>query len=151
MARMHARRKGISKSRRPLVTEAPKWQGLGTKEIKDKVVELNKAGHSTAKIGTLLRDQYAVPNVKLATGKSVSDLLKEAGIQSKLPEDMENLIKKAIVLDEHLKEKTKDLHNKRALALTEAKIRRMAKYYKRTSRIPSDWTYSRAQAKLLVE
>lgn len=151
MARMHARRKGISKSRRPNVTEAPKWQGLGTKEIKTKIVELSKAGHSTAKIGTLLRDQFAVPNVRLATGTTVTAILTEAGITTKLPEDVENLIKKAIKIDEHLKEKQKDLHNKRALALTEAKIRRLAKYYKGTGRIAESWSYSRANAKLLVE
>jgi small subunit ribosomal protein S15 len=45
----------------------------------------------------------------------------------------------------------KDLHNKRALELTEAKIRRLAKYYINEGKLESDWKYKRDQLRLMVE
>lgn len=151
MARIHARRRGTSGSRRPLTTEAPKWQGLSKKEVKDKIVQLAKEGHSTARIGTILRDAHAVPSVHLATGQSISKILTEAKLAPKIPEDLANLIKKVIRLDEHLQEKRNDLHNKRSLHLNEAKIRRLARYYKSTGKLAPEWSYSLKNAKLLVE
>lgn len=151
MARIHARTRGRSKSRRPLATEAPSWQGPSKNEVKDLVVKLSKEGNSSADIGRILRDVHSVPNVKLATGQSVTEILKAKGVTFKLPEDLANLIHRVINLDEHLKEKPQDLHNKRALALTESKIRRLAKYYKRTGALSPDWTYSIKNVKLLVE
>ncbi|MBW3583188.1 MAG: 30S ribosomal protein S15 [Euryarchaeota archaeon] len=151
MARIHARRRGSSGSRRPLTTEAPKWQGLSKKEVKDKIVQLAKEGHTTARIGLILRDAHAVPSVHLATGQSISKILEEAKLAPKLPEDITNLIKKVIRLDEHLQEKRNDLHNKRSLHLNEAKIRRLARYYKSTGKLAPEWSYSLKNAKLLVE
>lgn len=151
MARMHARRRGISGSHNPVTTQAPDWQGLSKKETKDTVLKLAKEGRSTAVIGTILRDAHGVPNVRLATGQSISQILADAKLTPKLPEDLQNLIVKAIRIDEHLQEKRKDLHNKRALHLTEAKIRRIARYYKGTGRLSEDWKYELKNARLLVE
>ena len=44
----------------------------------------------------------------------------------------------------------KDIHNTRSLRLTEAKILRLAKYYRSNNVIPADWKYSLSNAKLLV-
>ena len=77
MARMHARRKGTSGSNRPLVTEKPEWVQLTSGEVELKVLELRRYGLSTARIGTILRDQYAIPSVKLVTGKSILKILQE--------------------------------------------------------------------------
>ncbi len=46
-------------------------------------------------IGTILRDQYAIPLVKPITGKSISDTLKSANLAPAMPEDLANLMKKA--------------------------------------------------------
>ena len=73
MARMHIRRKGKSCSKHPLVTENPEWVPLSATEIEDLIVKMAKDGITSAKIGLNLRDQYGVPNVKLATGKTVTD------------------------------------------------------------------------------
>lgn len=151
MARIHARRRGKSGSHRPIIAEVPEWQGLSKKEIKDKVLQLSREGHSAASIGLILRDQHGVPSVRLATGQRVAQILAEGGITPKLPDEMQNLIKKALRINEHLQEKRKDLHNKRALTLTESKIRSLARYYKRTGRLPQDWAYSIKTARLLVE
>jgi small subunit ribosomal protein S15 len=59
-------------------------------------------------------------------------------------------MRKAVKLGEHLKINNKDVHNTRSLRLTEAKILRLAKYYRSNNVIPDDWKYSLSNAKLLV-
>ncbi|PKK85857.1 MAG: 30S ribosomal protein S15 [Thermoplasmata archaeon HGW-Thermoplasmata-1] len=151
MARMHARRKGRSGSDHPAREEHPLWAALEPKEIESKIAELAKEGKTSAMIGTILRDQFAVPDVKLATGKKISKIIAENGLEPRLPEDLSNLIKRAISLREHLAENRKDLHNKRGLDLIEAKIRRLGKYYIREGVLPAGWKYSHKTAKLMVE
>lgn len=151
MARMHSRRKGISGSTRPFRTDAPSWVTLTEEEAADTIVKLHGQGKSTALIGLILRDSYGIPDVKKTYGKSVTSILKEKGITFALPEDIENLMRKAIVVNEHLMLNKKDNHNKRNFHLVEAKIRRLERYYKSTGVIPATWSYSIKKAKLLVE
>jgi small subunit ribosomal protein S15 len=151
MARMHARKKGKSSSNKPYVTENPKWVTQKPKEIEKLVLELHGEGNTSAMIGLRLRDQYGIPNVKLATGKSITTILKENDIESKFPEDMTNLMKKAVELYVHLKENPRDKHNLRGVHLIEAKIRRLTKYYKTTGVLPDDWNYSPATAELEIK
>ncbi|UCD93056.1 MAG: 30S ribosomal protein S15 [Methanobacteriota archaeon] len=151
MARMHARKKGKSSSKKPYVSETPEWVTMKPKEIEDMVVQLYNEGKPPAMIGLLLRDQYAVPNVRLATGKSVVKILKENGVEAKFPEDLTNLMRKAVELYSHLKDNPRDKHNLRGVHLIEAKIRRLARYYKRTGVLPEDWNYSPATAELEIK
>jgi len=148
MARMHARRKGKSASTKPFMTENPSWVPLNKVEIEDMVVKLAADGNSSAMIGLILRDQYAVPSVKLATGKTITDIMKEKDIMQKLPEDMSALLKKVTNLDQYLKQNPRDIHNKRNLQLIEAKIRRLERYYKKKGVLPDTWKYSLANAEL---
>ena len=149
MARMHARRKGRSGSSPQTRGKNPKWS-LKSKEVEKMVVELSSEGNTTSQIGIALRDMHGVPSVKLATGKSISKILEEKDMAPQLPENLTNLMRKAVKLGEHLKINNKDVHNTRALRLTEAKILRLAKYYRSTNVISEDWKYSLADAKLLV-
>ena len=103
MARMHARKKGRSGSSRPLHVKTPESITLGPDEVKYLVVELSQEGMTTSQIGIQLRDVHGVPSVKVVTGTKVTAILTEAGITHKLPEDMENLIKKVNKLNAHLK------------------------------------------------
>jgi len=152
MARMHARRRGKSGSKHPVERkEHPKWSSLNPREVELHVLELAKAGKSTSEIGMVLRDQYAVPDVKLATGKSISKILETNNMKPELPEDLRNLIQTALSLRKHLDTNKKDLKNKRNLQLTESKIRRLTKYYKDNKVIPQDWKYNLNQAKLMFE
>ncbi len=151
MARIHSRKKGKSSSSGPYSPEAPKWVAMKPKEIERTVLRLSDDGMSTSQIGMKLRDQFGVPNVKLCTGKSILTILAEHKRAPKLPEDLRNLMKKAVNLGEHLQENPKDTHNKRALALTEAKIRRLMRYYKDKGVLDPDWVYKLSSAKLLVE
>ena len=149
MARIHARRKGRSGSSPQTREKNPSW-ALKPKDVESKVVELSTEGNTTSQIGIVLRDMHGVPSVKLATGKSISKILSEKDMSPQLPEDLTNLMRKAVRLGEHLKINNKDVHNTRALRLTEAKILRLAKYYRSTNVLSEDWKYSLADAKLLV-
>ena len=151
MARMHARRKGKSCSKRPLITENPAWVTLSATEIEDIIVKMAKDGNNSAKIGLVLRDQYGVPDVKLATGKTITAIMKEKGVAPALPEDLANLMRRAIDLNVHLKENRGDISNRRGLMLIEAKIRRLERYYKANSVLPADWKYSLNTAELMLK
>jgi small subunit ribosomal protein S15 len=133
-------------------TGPPKWTGLTGKEVEELVAKLNRDGVQAARIGILLRDLHAVPNVRQATGKTVSQILQEQGLTPQIPEDITNLMRRAVNLrTKHLATHRKDHHNARGLQLIESKIRRLALYYKRQGRLPPDWKYDPNQAGLLVE
>ena len=152
MARMHARRKGQSGSTHQYERkEHPSWSSLKPREIESRIIELAKNGKSSSEIGLILRDQYAVPNVKLATGKKITKILEENRLSSEVPEDLKNLISRALTIREHMVTHRKDTGNKRNLQLTESKIRRLARYYIESKKLPEDWKYSPKQAKLLFE
>jgi|TARA_B100001540_G_scaffold118322_1_gene105979 small subunit ribosomal protein S15 len=152
MARMYKSRRGKSGSSKPFVTEAPEWSNTNSDEVTNLVVELAKAGHSSAVIGTMLRDQHAVPDVRLVTGKRIGAILAENDIGGTYPEDMMNLMRQAARIIEHLGSGNhKDLHNKRSLEITEAKIRKLASYYISEGKLPSEWRYKRDELRLMVE
>ena len=152
MARMYKSRKGKSGSSKPYVTQAPEWSNSNSDDVEKLVVELGKSGHSTAQIGTILRDQHAVPNVRLVTGKRIGTILSQNNIGGSYPEDMMNLMRQAVRIIEHLGSGNhKDIHNNRALEITEAKIRKLANYYKTEGKLSSDWRYKRDELRLMVE
>lgn len=150
MARMHARRRGQSGSVRPLRTEAPEWSNTDTAEIEKIIVGLRKNDMATAEIGLILRDKYGVPDVKMVTGKRIGQILKEHGMESDIPEDLRNLIVKALAMRKHLAENKKDLHNKRQLQLTESKVRRLVRYYVKSGKLPKGWVYKPDTAEFLL-
>ena len=149
MARIHARRRGRSGSNPQTREKNPSW-ALKPKDVESKVVELSTEGNTTSQIGIVLRDMHGVPSVKLATGKSITSVLSDEGSSSEIPEDLTNLMRKAVRLGEHLKINKNDIHNTRSLRLTEAKILRLVKYYRSNKVLSEDWKYSLSEAKLLV-
>jgi len=151
MARMHARRKGRSCSQRPMITENPEWVPLKATEIEDLIVKFTRDGYTSAFTGLVLRDQYGVPDVRLATGKTVTEIMKEKGVMPELPEDLTNLMRRAISLNVHVKSNKGDYSNIRGLQLIEAKIRRLERYYKRNGVIPQNWKYSLANAEIMLK
>ena len=152
MARMHARRKGKSGSTHPVSRKKhPDWSSLNPREVEAHVIDLGKKGRSTSEIGMILRDQYAIPDIKIATGKKIGKILEKNNIKPDIPEDLKNLISTALNLRNHLETNKKDLKNKRNLQLTESKIRRLVKYYKSKKVLEEDWKYNPKQAKLMFE
>lgn len=150
MARIHARRRGDSGSVRPHRTEAPSWSNTDVKAIEKVIIDLKKEGYSSSRIGLVLRDRYGVPDVKLVMGKRIDQILEENGLQSEIPEDLRNLIAKALGMRKHLAENKNDLHNKRQLQLTESKVRRLVRYYVSSGRLPGDWSYKPETAEILL-
>ena len=150
MARIHNGRKGQSGSSKPHNADLPEWSLKDSKKVKSLILELSEKGHSTALIGTILRDQHAVPDVRRVCGMRINQILAENNKAAEVPEDLMNLLQKALVLVDHLESNRKDLHNSRQLELTEAKIRRMVKYYISEGKLSSDWKYDRKQVRLIV-
>ena len=138
---MPKKQQGKSHSIRPVSKRPPSWCKYQPEEVEALVIKLAKEGHPPSRIGTILRDQYAIPLVKPITGKTITQTLKETELAPAIPEDLGNLLKKAARLVAHLEKNNKDLHNKRALQLVEAKIYKLARQYKRESVLPQNWKY----------
>jgi len=150
MARMHIRKKGRSGSNRPMRDSPPEWSGHKPEDVEGLVVKLRENNLSQSQIGMVLRDVHGIPHAKLSTGKSVGQILADAKMAPRVPEDLTNLIQKALRLHRHLETNHNDVHNKRSLHNCESKIRRLVKYYRRTGVLPQDWTYRPETAELLI-
>ena len=74
-----------------------------------------------SQIGIKLRDQYAIPLVKPITKKTIAKILEENKLVPEMPEDLDNIVKKAVGLQKHLKSNKADRRNVRSLELIEAK------------------------------
>ena len=151
MARMHSPGRGKSGSTKPLVDKAPEWSNTDAKEVTELILSLALEGHSTAAIGTILRDQHAVPDARLVLGKRIGQILSENEIIPQYPEDMMSLMRRALRLIDHLESNRKDRHNSRQLELTESKIRRLSRYYQGKGQLDTAWAYKRDQLRLMVE
>jgi len=149
---MQSPRHGKSSSHRPPHPTYPAWAGLQSKEeVENKIIELAKKGYSPAMIGTILRDTYGVPLSRLITGKRITEILRENDLAMEIPEDLYNLIKRAVNLRRHLEEHPKDLSGKRGLYLIESKIHRLSKYYRRKGKLPPNWKYQPDKAATLIK
>jgi len=143
---MPKKKSGRSHSMRPVSKRPPSWCKYQPEEVEAFVIKLAKEGHPPSVIGTILRDQYAIPLVKPFTGKAITEILKEAELAPSIPEDLGDLLKKASKLTAHMEKSKKDLHNKRALQVTEAKIYKLSRYYKRRGVLPQNWKYEPEKA-----
>jgi small subunit ribosomal protein S15 len=107
-------------------------------------MKLAKDGNPPSKIGIILRDQYGIPLVRPVAGKTITKILKDNGLGPEIPEDLDAQLKRAARLHVHLEKNRKDKNNMKALQAVEAKIRRLAKYYKSKGVLPEDWKYTSA-------
>jgi small subunit ribosomal protein S15 len=151
VSRIHSGRKGRAGSHRPYPVTKPAWVTLERAEIVEEAVKLSKTGLSGAQVGLALRDSFGVPGVRAVTGTRMTPLLKSAGIDPDLPEDLQALLKRVVHLQRHLATHPKDRSNRRGLTLMESRIRRLARYYREHKRLPENWSYTSATAVLQVE
>jgi small subunit ribosomal protein S15 len=149
MAKMHSRKKGRAGSKKPSATA--KWVEYKDKEVERLILKLHKDGLNASDIGRTLRDQYGIPSVKNITKKTIVQILEENNLLPKIPEDLFNLLKRAVVLRDHLAKNKKDHTSKHGLELLESKIRRLVKYYVRKGRLAEGFKYEPERAKLLIE
>ena len=148
MGRVHSHRHGKSHSTRPVTPIAPTWVKQTPGEIEELVVKYAKEGLKPSEIGIKLRDQYAIPLTRQIIKKSVTEILEQKGIKPDMPEDLSNLVTKALGLQKHLRANKSDRRNVRSLELLEAKVHRLSSYYKEIGRIPKTWKYKAVIAQL---
>ncbi|TLX95109.1 MAG: 30S ribosomal protein S15 [Thaumarchaeota archaeon] len=148
MGRVHSHRHGKSHSTRPVTPIAPTWVKQTPEEIEELVVKYAKEGLKPSEIGIKLRDQYAIPLTRQIIKKSVTEILEQKGVKPDMPEDLSNLVTKAIGLQKHLRANKSDRRNVRSLELLEAKVHRLSSYYKEIGRIPKTWKYKAVIAQL---
>ena len=151
MARMHSRKRGKAGSKRPVRSSVPSWVRYNAKEAEMLIIKLAKEGKSPSRIGLILKDTYGVPNVKELIGKKVTKILEEKNLLSKLPEDLLALIKKSVGLKKHMEANHHDKFSKRGMQLTESKIKRLVKYYKRTGKLAESWKYQPDRMRMYLE
>ena len=137
-----------------MADEPPEWSDVDADAIEERVVELAEEGYAPSEIGLHLRDGGVdgtpVPNVKLATGKKITEILEENDAKPDLPEDLRAVLVRAVRLANHMDENPQDHRNKRALQNVESKVRRLVNYY-RGDEIPEDFRYTADYARELLE
>lgn len=148
MARLHTRKHGKSRSRRPLASA--KWVKADKAKVEDLVLQMAKEGAAPAKIGLVLRDQHGIPDAKQVLGMSVTAFLKSKDAAPAYPSDLIDLVRTAVGMRRHLTANKKDTFNRKRLANVEAKINRLVRYY-RGKKLPQNWKYVPEEAALLVK
>nr|BAD33098.1 putative 40S RIBOSOMAL PROTEIN S13 [Oryza sativa Japonica Group] len=139
MGRMHSRGKGISSSAIPYKRTPPSWVKTAAADVEEMIMKAAKKGQMPSQIGVVLRDQHGIPLVKSVTGSKILRILKAHGLAPEIPEDLYFLIKKAVAIRKHLERNRKDKDSKFRLILVESRIHRLARYYKRTKKLPPTW------------
>ncbi|MBS3102231.1 30S ribosomal protein S15 [Candidatus Woesearchaeota archaeon] len=146
MARMYSRKRGKSGSKKPIKKAMPTWLRYKAKEIELLIVKFAKEGKSASEIGLILRDSYGIPSVKLICGKTITSVMKEKNLLPEVPDDLIALIRRSVLIRKHIEVNKEDQTAKRGLTITESKIKKLVKYYKREGKLPSEWKYDPARA-----
>jgi small subunit ribosomal protein S13e len=150
MGRMYGNGKGISASATPYKRSAPSWVKADDVQVREQICKMAKKGLAPSQIGVRLRDGDGIPQVKSVTGSKILRILKVAGLAPEIPEDLYQLIKKAVQMRKHLERNRKDKDSKFRLIMVESKIHRLARYYKRTKQLPVTWKYESSTASAMV-
>lgn len=148
MGRIYSHNKGKSHSTRPTFKRSPSWIMYNQEEVESIIIKMAKDEVSPSLIGVKLRDEYGIPLLKNFIGKSVSDVLKANNLEKDIPEDLELLVKRARLMQIHLKKNHGDRKNVRSLEVIEAKIHRNSKRYRKHNLLPPGWKYISKVAQL---
>ncbi|KAE9460056.1 hypothetical protein C3L33_08085, partial [Rhododendron williamsianum] len=118
--------------------------------VEENICKFAKKGMTPSQIGVILRDSHGIAQVKSVTGSKILRILKAHGLAPEIPEDLYHLIKKAVAIRKHLERNRKDKDSKFRLILVESRIHRLARYYKKTKKLPPVWKYESTTASTLV-
>ncbi|MEM3211871.1 MAG: 30S ribosomal protein S15 [Candidatus Micrarchaeaceae archaeon] len=152
MARMHTRRHGKAKSRKPeMSTIAQEHDETKRKEVEELISNYFKQGFSPAHIGQLLKDKHGIKYVRPILGMRLNEYMIKNNMQRQLPADLLDLMRRAVRMRAHILRNHKDMHNKVRLVRVESKIWRLSKYYKQEGKLPKDWHYDPEQAALIIK
>lgn len=136
---MHSKGKGISGSTTPYVRESPEWLDANIDEIESKIVAYAKKGLTLSEIGTILRDEYQIGNMKFFSGRKLLMVLIKNNLAPQIPEDLSALVKKAVNIRKHLESNRQDIDSKYRLILVESRISRLSRYYKTKKIVSANW------------
>ncbi|PPD87080.1 hypothetical protein GOBAR_DD15985 [Gossypium barbadense] len=131
--------KGISASALPYKRTPPSWLKISSQDVEENICKFAKKGLTPSQIGVILRDSHGIAQVKSVTGSKILRILKAHGLAPEIPEDLYHLIKKAVAIRKHLERNRKDKDSKFRLILVESRIHRLARYYKKTKKLPPVW------------
>jgi small subunit ribosomal protein S15 len=148
MGRLHTHNHGKAHSTRPSQVKVPSWINKDPKEVEELIIKYAKEDLTSSQIGIKLRDQYSIPLVKPIIKKTISQVLEENDLGPEIPEDLNNIVTKAVGLQKHLKSNKGDRRNVRSLELIEAKVHRLSVFYKKNGKIPKNWKYKSVIAQL---
>ena len=96
-----------------------------------------------------IKTKEALQEDKSRAGEVIAQLKTiENKLNPEIPEDLNNIVMKAVNLQKHLKENRSDNRNTRALELVEAKVHRLSTHYKKTGEIDQKWKYKSVVAQL---
>ena len=166
MGRMHSNGKGISSSALPFRRQPPKWITLSPAAVVELIVKLAKKGTihileltlmpfqvlppvksvSPWEINTvfLKSDSWPAERSSESLRRTVGEIMKKVliistGCAPQIPEDLYNLIKKAVSIRKHLERNRKDTDAKFRLILVESRIHRLSRYFRKTGQLPPTW------------
>ena len=151
MARMYSRKRGKSGSKKPVKKTVPAWVPYKAKEVESIISKLSKEGKTASIIGLILRDTYGIPDVQILCGKSLTAILGEKKLSPEIPEDLTALIKRLAALKKHIGNNKNDFAAQRGMIITNSKIKRLVKYYKRTGKLSSKWKFDPEKAGFFLE
>ncbi|KAL3649463.1 ribosomal 40S subunit protein S13 [Castilleja foliolosa] len=146
----YAQPRGISASALPYKRTPPSWLKITSQDVEENICKFAKKGLTPSQIGVILRDSHGIAQVKSVTGSKILRILKAHGLAPEIPEDLYHLIKKAVAIRKHLERNRKDKDSKFRLILVESRIHRLARYYKKTKKLPPVWKYESTTASTLV-
>ncbi|KAK2975857.1 hypothetical protein RJ640_022874 [Escallonia rubra] len=132
-------RLGISASALPYKRTPPSWLKTTPQDVEENICKFAKKGLTPSQIGVILRDSHGIAQVKSVTGSKILRILKAHGLAPEIPEDLYHLIKTAVAIRKHLERNRKDKDSKFRLILVESRIHRLARYYKKTKKLPPVW------------
>lgn len=124
-----------------------------TKEDIEKTIEeLTKKGKTNADIGLYIKENLKIKNIYAFCGEKIIDIQRRLKLkENKLPDDLLDLINRAVKLLKHRDKNKKDTRALRGYQITVSKINRLRNYYVKKGRIPKNWRYSEETAKLLTK
>lgn len=150
MARMHTKKHGKAKSRKPVRDTLPVAE-VDKAKTEGLIIEMANRGMQPALIGQKLKEEHGVLYVKHSMGKSLTEILEGKSGKPQIPYDLMDLMKKAVSINSHLTSNKHDTDNRMRMKRLESKIWRLTKYYIREGKLPTGWRYDPKQAELLIK
>ncbi len=125
--------------------------GLTKEQVELLILKMVKEGYSLAQIGLILRDQYGIVDVREILGMKLKKFVEKKGVKPSIPDDLKALFRRYLKIKKHLLVHKKDKHCKRGLAIVEARIKRLIKYYKERGDLDPNFKFIKENVALYLK